>query len=67
MTVNPVSSNSLATTALDIRPATQPNEVKSPAPEKKAEGAENLESIAPKAPDPKSWTVLSEQIRPDCH
>jgi hypothetical protein len=49
MTVNPVSSNSLATTALDIRPATQPNEVKSPAPEKKAEGAENLESIAPKA------------------
>ena len=48
MTISPVSSNSLATMALDIRPATEQNEVKSPGPEKKTEGEKGDLGIAPK-------------------
>jgi hypothetical protein len=48
MTVNPVSSNSLATTALDIRPATEQGEVKSAGNEKKAVEEKDVGSIAPK-------------------
>ena len=48
MTVNPVTTNSLATSALDIRPATEQNEAKSPVREKKAAEENGAGSIAPK-------------------
>lgn len=48
MTVNSVASNSPATTALDIRPATEQNQVKNAAPEKKAGAEKDEMSIAPK-------------------
>lgn len=49
MTINPVSSNSLATTALDIRPATEQKEVKTAGREKEIDGdKDDNKSIAPK-------------------
>lgn len=48
MTISPVSSNSLATMALDIRPATEQNGVKSTGSEKKTESEKGDLSIAPK-------------------
>lgn len=49
MTINPVSSNSLATTALDMRPATEQKEVKTAGREKGIDGdKDDNKSIAPK-------------------
>lgn len=48
MTINPVSSNSLATTALDIRPATEQNQVKDADIQKKVESEKGNKNIAPK-------------------
>ena len=48
MTVNPATSNSLATSALDIRPATQQTEALNASREKKAGEEKEQGSIAPK-------------------
>lgn len=49
MNINPVSSNSLATTALDMRPATEQKEVKTAGREQGIDGdKDDNKSIAPK-------------------
>ena len=48
MSVNSISSNSLSSAVLDLRPATEQKEVKSGGYEKKAEGDKDDKGIAPK-------------------
>lgn len=48
MTINSISSNNLAATALDIRPAAQQSQVKSPEAEKKIEAEKEIKSNAVK-------------------
>lgn len=48
MTINSLSSNSLTTTALDIRPAADQSQVKSADAQKKIEPEKDNQSIAPK-------------------
>jgi len=63
MSINPLTSNSLATTALDIRPATERNEVKNVGRENKVEGEkEENKSIAPKPSVNASGQVIGTTI-----